>query len=63
MKIMNMTESAQETREVRELIDAELDGANGGRGSVLGTAAVMAFAAVDGVFEGLVIPLIRTGFL
>ena len=59
-KIMGTTESAQQTREVRELTDAELDSVNSGRGNVLGAAAV---AALDAVFEGVVIPLIRTGLV
>jgi lactobin A/cerein 7B family class IIb bacteriocin len=50
---------AQQTCEVRELTDAELDSVNGGRGSILGAAAVMVGAAVDAVFEGVVVPVIR----
>ena len=54
---------AQQTSKVRELTAAELDSVNGGRGSILGAAAVMAGAAVDAVFEGLVVPLMRTGLV
>ena len=52
---------AQQTSEVRELTAAELDSVNGGSSpSVLEYAAGM---VITGVAEGLVLPLIRAGWV
>ena len=52
---------AQQTSEVRELTDVELDSVNGGSSpSLLEVAAGM---VITGVGEGVWIPLIRAGVL
>jgi lactobin A/cerein 7B family class IIb bacteriocin len=58
---MSKTLDAEQTSEVRELTDAELDSVNGGSSpSLLEVAAGM---VITGVGEGVWIPLIRAGVL
>jgi hypothetical protein len=51
---------AQQTSQVHELTDVELDSVNGSRGSLLGAVAM---SVVDAVAEGVVFPLIRAGLV
>jgi hypothetical protein len=62
-RIMSGTKimDAQQTSEVRELTAAELDSVNGGSSpSLLEFAAGM---VITGVAEGVVLPLIRAGWV